>query len=166
MPVPSQIEKETRGNFKIISFIQEKNVKYAVIVFLIVFILTFLALRISLSNTTTEKIPICGDGTFYNTCSLTKPYFCNEGVLIEKASICGCNKNLAFSKENDFCVSNYTQNPENQVLRYSLNGKKNEINFNVFEEAYNYAFNVSRVIYYEGSEMPFRSDFKIQSINN
>lgn len=146
--------------------IQMKHIKYLLIIILAVFILTFLALSIALSNLKYEKIPICGDGTFYSTCSLAKPYFCDDGVLVEKSSVCGCNKNLQFNKENDFCVSNYSITPENRTLKYFINGRENEIDFTTFEGVYNYVLNTSRVITYEGSETPFRADFKIQSINN
>ncbi|MCX6814227.1 MAG: matrixin family metalloprotease [Candidatus Aenigmarchaeota archaeon] len=33
---------------------------------------------------------ICEDGTFYETCSVSKPYYCFNGTLIEKARVCGC----------------------------------------------------------------------------
>ena len=145
---------------------QMKHIKYLIVILLAVFILAFIALKIALSDRGYEKIPICGDGTFYGTCSLAKPYFCDDGVLIEKASICGCNRNLPFSKQNDSCISNYTQKSENRILKYFIDGKENEINFTVFEGTYNYVLNTSRVIYYEDSETPFRADFKIQSINN
>jgi len=32
----------------------------------------------------------CSDGTPYNKCSKNKPYFCDNGTLILRASICGC----------------------------------------------------------------------------
>ena len=32
----------------------------------------------------------CSDGTLYNHCSKEKPYYCLNGTLIKKASICGC----------------------------------------------------------------------------
>lgn len=32
----------------------------------------------------------CSDGTEYNSCSASKPKYCNEGVLIDKCSLCGC----------------------------------------------------------------------------
>lgn len=31
-----------------------------------------------------EKFQTCGDGTFYGTCSLEKPYYCSNGILMEK----------------------------------------------------------------------------------
>ena len=32
----------------------------------------------------------CSDGTLYNHCSKEKPYYCLNGTLVKKASICGC----------------------------------------------------------------------------
>ena len=49
-----------------------------------------------------EELEVCGDGSFYNTCSLNKPYYCEEGILIEKASICGCLEEM--KKDGDFLV--------------------------------------------------------------
>ena len=39
-------------------------------------------------------VNICGDGTMYNTCSKTMPYFCLEGKLIDLALECGCPDNF------------------------------------------------------------------------
>ena len=44
----------------------------------------------------------CSDGTEYGQCSTTKPLFCNEGTLINKASICGCAEGSV--PQGDSCV--------------------------------------------------------------
>ena len=35
----------------------------------------------------------CSDGTSYSACSVTKPLYCQDGILIEDCSLCGCNVN-------------------------------------------------------------------------
>lgn len=32
----------------------------------------------------------CNDGTFHESCSLNRPYYCFNGTLSQKASVCGC----------------------------------------------------------------------------
>ncbi|GEM_PF-3087554 len=44
----------------------------------------------------------CSDGTLYNQCSSTKPKYCSNGNLIDRASQCGCPAGLVVSGEN--CV--------------------------------------------------------------
>ena len=43
---------------------------------------------------------ICEDNTLYTKCSKNKPYFCDNGNLIENCKLCGCNS-------GDYCY-NYT----------------------------------------------------------
>lgn len=143
---------------------KENYIKYLVLSIIILSILTFIAFKIALLNINHEKIPVCGDGSFYNTCSLTKPWFCEDGLLVEKASICGCNKNLDFQKNNESCISNYSTEPRDIRLKYRLGGEEKEINFTVYKGTYNYVLNLSREITYFGDERPFRRDFKIRSI--
>ncbi len=52
----------------------------------------------------------CYDNTPYNKCSENKPLFCNNGKLIEKCKICGCNnsefcnnQSCSNCKESWFC---------------------------------------------------------------
>mgnify|MGYP000061659418 CR=1 FL=1 len=46
-----------------------------------------------------KALPTCGDGTFYDTCSITKPYFCSQGLLLESSTICGCPED--FEKKDE-----------------------------------------------------------------
>ncbi len=55
----------------------------------------------------TTAIQTCSDGTPANQCSFSKPLFCNNGVLISLASICGCPAGQIISGNN--CVSPATQ---------------------------------------------------------
>jgi len=53
-----------------------------------------------------DKKPIiqkCSDGTLYGQCSLNKPKYCDNGNLINKASLCGCSTGYKIS--NNQCVA-------------------------------------------------------------
>jgi len=95
-----------------------------------------------------EKVLTCNDGTFYETCSLKKPYFCSYGILIEKASVCGCSESL--EKKGELCISKYQNNPKNITLEYILRGEKDEINYTVYGGVIDYLFSLPRYIYYSG----------------
>jgi hypothetical protein len=110
-----------------------------------------------------EKEFICGDGTPEGNCSLRKPYFCLEGKLIDKASICDCPANLEVKE--DLCFSNYQTNPKSVTLKYILRGEKSEIDFVVYSGMVDYISNISKTISYNKNEKPLRKDFKIKKIN-
>jgi hypothetical protein len=110
-----------------------------------------------------EKVLTCSDGTFYETCSLKKPYFCSYGILIEKASVCGCSESL--EKKGELCISKYQNNPKNITLEYILRGEKDEINYTVYGGVIDYLFSLSRHIFYSEEENVFRRDFKLKNIN-
>ena len=141
-----------------------KGKRYILVMFFILLVLVLLAFDLaSKTISEVEESPKCGDGSFYNTCSLTKPYYCQTGTLVEKASVCGCDFDL--TKSGEFCVSEYEESPENVILNYVLNGKENKLSFVVYGEAQSYVQNISRVISYRESEAPFRVDFKLRSVN-
>lgn len=110
-----------------------------------------------------ERIPTCGDSSFYDTCSLTKPYYCLNGSLFEKASICGCAE--GFVKLGDSCTSLYNKEGKFIVLDYVLRGEKGSIDFVVYPAVNDYLENISRSILYKGEEKPFRGDFKLLDLN-
>jgi len=58
-----------------------------------------------------ETIKNCTDGTQYSQCSAKRPYYCSNGTLVRKCSICGCansdygcqpDGSCALIKEEDF----------------------------------------------------------------
>lgn len=108
--------------------------------------------------------PTCGDGTFYGKCSKNKPYFCEEGVLIEQSSVCGCSDD--FSVEDNSCVSEYSGGLKQIYLNYSLDGEEKQFVFNVYEGFYNYTKGLSRFIDSNENPTPSRRDFKLKMINN
>ena len=44
----------------------------------------------------------CTDGTIYGQCSTTKPLYCDNGILVDKASLCGCPS--GFTIYSDGCL--------------------------------------------------------------
>jgi len=159
------IRTANKKNNPLVQNSKSKLPRYIILVLLILIVFTFLALNIALFEKKFEKIPTCGDGTFYNTCSLDKPYYCENGILIEKASLCGCPQFLS-KKEANLCISEYSKNPGILHLNYSLREKEYQIPFVVYEGAYNYVTNLSRFVTSYGEELTFRSDFKQKAIKN
>jgi len=139
-----------------------------VILFLIVFffllIIVFNDFLGYVFDNLTGKTNACGDGSFYNTCSLNKPYFCKQGILLEKASTCGCEQGM--KKQGERCVSNYNDGLENISLKYVLRGEENYVDFAVYDGVANYLHNLPGFISYSAEEKPFRVDFKLKHINN
>ena len=134
--------------------------RYFLIILLVVMVLALVAIHIAYKS---SKILVCNDGTFYNGCSLIKPYYCEEGILIEKASVCGCS-NLT-TKSEEICISKYQTNPKNISLNYVLRGEEGEIDFTVYQGMYDYLSKVPRSIDYIGNESPSRADFKLKNMN-
>ena len=155
--------KEKLKNFFEVSFLN----KFLIISIFIVFVFLLIFIIVGVTNIFLQKyfkkVPTCGDGTFYNNCSLRKPYFCLDGVLVKKASICGCPEIL--TKIGDSCISKYQDNPKNITLKYVLRGKENKINFVVYRGMVDYIQNLSESIYYNKDEKPSRRDFKLRNIN-
>ena len=110
-----------------------------------------------------EKTTICGDGTPYDSCSATKPYFCEQGILVEKISVCGGSSISEI--RNDSCFSQYKTYPKSIILSYILNGEENLMGFTVYGELTDHLSRVSRIIDYSEDEAPSRTDFKLKIIN-
>jgi len=109
------------------------------------------------------KIAVCGDGTLGGKCSDLKPYFCLNGTLVERASVCGCPELL--SRYGNVCLSQYQSNPKNISLEYILRGERGEINFVAYEGMYNYLLNLPNSFYYSNGNGSIRQNFKFKKIN-
>lgn len=138
--------------------------KYLLFLALFTIALFSIFLVFSSSNFFEKEKQVCGDGTSYGECSLNKPYFCSNGTLIEKSSICGCLQ--IFNEKNDSCISEYQTNSKEIILKYILDGNESQINFMVYEGMVDYASKISRAIDYKDGEKPSRVDFKLKSIND
>lgn len=160
------MEKEVLSESKNLHFSLNKKLFYF---FIVVFVLIILFLITSsfaniIKQNIYKQIPVCGDGSFPGTCSLTKPFYCNEeGVLVNDAGTCGCPD--GFQGDNGFCVSVYEVTPKKINLRYSLGGKENFIEYTVYEDFNNYLYSLKQSISYSENEDSSRADFKLNKIN-
>jgi len=106
----------------------------------------------------------CGDSTKNFECSITLPYFCENGQLRERASMCGCNKNSI--QEKDKCLYTYQNDPKNITLDYIIRGKYGQIEFTIYKGLEIYIKNLPKEIYSSGSDGSSRWDFKHRNIND
>lgn len=152
----NKYSQETRYKI-IISFLSA-----IVLVFLFIFIWNYF----SVSSNSQEAIQTCGDGSFYNTCDLNKPYYCNTDamLLVENATLCGCPDGM--SKTGDICYSPYQTEPKEISLKYVLRGEEQYLNLTVYKGLADYISTLPKTINYQPGEKPLRSDFKLRSINN
>lgn len=106
-----------------------------------------------------EPLPlVCGDGTFYNTCSLNKPYYCLNGKLVEDSYHCGCPEEMI--KEEEGCrYENFTKG-EKRNFKYLVEGKEFSLDFYTYEGFSEYLDLLPRSIEYDHGEVSLRSDFK------
>ena len=141
-----------------------RNTYYFIGILIVILTLVFIGLNYnSIFGKETQKISTCGDGSFYDTCSLVKSYICEKGKLIEAARFCGCPE--GFTKDEDSCVSSLMTNSKDVILPYMLNGVDGNINTVLYKGLYDSLGNASRQITYDGEEKPFRVDFKFKKIN-
>ena len=168
-PVSSNLSKTKEGvieklNFNKNNFITLREIIISIsFIFIFILIIGGVYLFCEIRNNS-EKIFVCGDGTFYDTCSLTKPYFCSYGKLVKKASVCGCSE--LSRREGDNCISEYQVNPKHITLKYTLGGQEDKINYIIYDGFYDYISKLSRFINYREVEKPSRKDFKLKVINN
>jgi len=139
----------------------QKHFTLQTILFFLFLLIIFSLLLIDLLKNQKE-ILICGDETLYGECSLTKPYFCLDGTLIEKASICNCSEILM--KSQDLCISKYQSNPKNITLKYILRGEEKELEYVVYRDAIDYFSNFPKSFDYKLTEKYFRKDFILKKI--
>lgn len=138
------------------------------VVGVIVVVILFFIIIINLQKERTGKEFVCGDGTDYGDCSSNKPYFCDNGTLVERASFCGCPdiEGMDFLKKEDSCISQYHDNPKNLTLDYKINGKNGTLNITVYKDLINYLSQISDSIIYREDETPVRKDFKLKKLDN
>lgn len=112
-----------------------------------------------------QEMKTCGDGTFYNSCSVSQPFFCSDfGQLIEKATVCGCSSGDL--KKEDGCNSNLFKNERVVSFEYFLNGERKEISLSLYKGVNDYVQSLPRSKFYFGGETPKRSDFKFLKIED
>lgn len=144
--------------------------KRGILLLLVFFVLAFIfifTITLSFSNIKNlleeEKQNTCGDGSKYGVCSENKPYFCKNGTLIERPSLCKCPKNM--NLKNGECTSKYEEGQKTITFDYFLRGNESSIDFSVYKGVSDYVSNISRDITYYGNEKTSRRDFKLKAIN-
>ena len=137
-----------KGFFLLIGFL-------LILFFVFLYFLYFLNIKPSVSF-------LCGDGTKYNECSKNKPYFCDKGILIEKASLCGCPE--LFYAESDLCFSDYENSSISNLFYYSFK----ENSFNIEYETYDDVVSYLREIPVFKTQDGFLSqqDYKLRKIDD
>jgi len=157
-------EPEDSFSAGILDFFEEKAHTIIFLAFSAIFIgIIFLLFYSASTSNKSEIVPTCGDGSFYGTCSLNKPFYCDNGTIFEKAGFCGCDNGL--TKSGDSCKSQYQTSPKNIALKYFLRGEEHELNFTLYGGMYGYIQNFSDEISYKDGEKSFRTDFKLKNIN-
>ncbi len=68
------------------------------------------------NRSTIENETACSDGTLYNTCSLTKPLFCENGNLIKRCDTCSCPERTICDSSTLDCV--FSQSPIKELVLY------------------------------------------------
>lgn len=116
-----------------------------------------------LKNKSLAEKNVCGDGTFYDSCSLIKPYFCSDGYLIERSFNCGCPE--GFAKENEACIPQYASNFKEINLEYVLRGERDSVNFPVYGGFADYLAGIPKSIPYSEGQSFSRADFKIKAVS-
>lgn len=112
----------------------------------------------------TDTLPMCGDGTFYSDCSLNRPYYCDGGELVYDTVLCGCPDVL--TKIDGSCTNSHFQEGRLLTLQYVLDGEVGEIPFTAYEGVSDYLDTRERTITYAKGEIPRRSDFKLNKIDD
>jgi len=128
-----------------------------------IFGIIFLVLLLFFLNSFFFQEKNCGDETFVNQCSINKPYFCEEEILVEKASFCGCSGGMTLKK--DSCISDLQTDYKEIFLKYILRGKENYIDFITYKGLKNYLSDLPRSMSYGNDIKPSRQDFKLRNIN-
>lgn len=144
-----------------------KNIgRFVFFTILLILFASILIVILSIENDYVDKLSTCGDGTFEGKCSLTKPYYCSNSVLIEDSIACGCpvaemNNSKIFNKLDGKCVSEYFNSSTEVYYNYILDGKVGKIPFVVHSSVVDYLEDLPRFLYVRTGEVPRRDDFKL-----
>lgn len=155
--VLSKVEKK-RGFLERLPFLKNYYFLGGIVLILLIIIGVLVFYSPSQKVSALQK---CGDGTFEGYCSLNKPYFCSNEILVSNSSQCGCFDSFKFSKEK--CLSSYSDG-NLSLFDYVLDGNKSEIPFLIYPGLVDYLSNLSRAKIYYGGEIPRRDDFKLSKI--
>ncbi len=136
---------------------------FSFIIIIILGIIILFVFTTSKSNSNFQTVPTCGDGTFYNTCSLDKPYYCYTGILTKNVLSCGCPDVL--TRQGIDCVSKYQSGLKSLNLSYVLDGTNGSVNFIAYQGLVTYLSTLPESIVYTDGQQPLRTDFKLMRID-
>ena len=139
--------------YRIMSLLLKLSILVSFVLIIVIFLLSF-----SLKSQ-------CGDGSYEGSCSLSKPYYCNDrGQIIENASFCGCPDGR--TKYGNSCLSTFHFGDQKDIdLRYIVKGEEKELRYTVYSEINDYVANLSRYVSHENGKIPEKKDFKSRKIN-
>jgi hypothetical protein len=132
-----------------------KPVMYIILTGILIFLIYY-------TTVTINPLKSCVDDTVTGDCSTIKPFYCESGKLIRRASICGCSE-VAIGKDEN-CLSRYQNQSKDITLKYVLRGKTGEINYTVYGGLVDYLSGISNSISYDDGDTPNRRDFEIKKI--
>lgn len=134
-------------------------------VMLVVLLVLFFIVLFAFPEGKNQGMLVCGDGSFNESCSIEKPYFCENGILVEKASVCGCFEGAV--KDGESCVNKKYYNGSGEVvLEYVLNGERHYLTFSYFGGVLDYLEGLPKHLDYSSGEIPRRDDFKFMKIDD
>jgi len=147
------------GIEKITLFFKEHE--FFIVLLLSIIVLIFLVMFFG-SSVQISELEKCGDGSFYESCSIVKPYYCNsQGFLNENASTCSCSDRV----NGDSCNTALQTGAKIITLNYTLKGEEKNIEFTAYSGLVNYLSILPKTIFYENSGVPIRGDFIFKKIN-
>jgi len=159
------MEEVVESSEKEIQFFQKRSFLWVVagVTILIFCFFVYSSLSYNFYQKDFSEFQKCGDGTFEGYCSLSKPYYCSGGILIQNVSKCGCPDSATFSSGE--CLSEYSRNGTFSSFNYFLGGTQKNLSLETYPLLLNYLLNLSRAKIYYGGELPRRDDFKLSQIN-
>ena len=140
------------------------------LIYHLIFIVIFLGLVFFTWNMYSDNLPLknifgertCGDGTVYDRCSPRMPYYCSDGLLFERADICGCPE--GFNKSGDSCFSEYQTDPREINLKYNLRGEEKYLKYTLYGGLSEYLTDFPKSITSKNGYELSRVDFKLKAI--
>ena len=123
-------------------------------------------LIIFLQKTSEETFLQCGDKTSYDSCSSVKPYYCQNGFLAEKSSICGCPQGWQEKNGTDTCISYLQAGQKNMTLYYTFDRANGSMIYPVYAGMEDYISKIPRSIFYKSGEVPSSLNFTLKEIND
>ncbi len=143
-----------------------KNLKlilYLFMTFIAVGAVLLIAFFPNSNSTPALGVSTCGDDSFYNSCSLDKPYYCYKGILTENVLSCGCPSVMIAQGLN--CISKYQSGLKSFNFTYVLDGNNGNINFSLYNGLDTYLSTLPESMTYSGGQQPLRADFKLMRID-